>query len=203
MVRLNKIYTRTGDDGETSLVNGQRVSKHSRRPAAFGEVDELNSVIGLARLHATGNADAMLARIQNDLFDLGADLAAPETNSDQVFLRISQLQVTRLEAEIDELNKALSPLKSFILPGGSELAAWLHLARTVTRRAERRITELAVEEAVNEEAIRYINRLMFSGCRVNIAAWKSQRKRSPELENKIAVPKTGPILNTNLPKRGG
>lgn len=159
MVRLNKIYTRTGDDGETSLVNGQRVSKHSRRPAAFGEVDELNSVIGLARLHASGQVDAMLARIQNDLFDLGADLAAPETDTDQVFLRISELQVSRLETEIDTLNQALSPLKSFILPGGSELAAWLHLARTVTRRAERRITELAVEEAVNEAAIRYINRL--------------------------------------------
>lgn len=159
MVRLNKIYTRTGDDGETSLVNGQRVSKHSRRPAAFGEVDELNSVIGLARLHASGQVDAMLARIQNDLFDLGADLAAPETDSEQVFLRIAELQVSRLEAEIDTLNQALSPLKSFILPGGSELAAWLHLARTVTRRAERRITELAVEEAVNEAAIRYINRL--------------------------------------------
>jgi cob(I)alamin adenosyltransferase len=159
MVRLNKIYTRTGDDGETSLVNGQRVSKHSRRPAAFGEVDELNSVIGLARLHATGDVDAMLARIQNDLFDLGADLAAPETDSDRPVLRISGQQIARLEAEIDRLNLALSPLTSFILPGGTELAAWLHLARTVARRAERRMTELAAEEAVNEEAMRYINRL--------------------------------------------
>lgn len=159
MVRLNKIYTRTGDDGETSLVNGQRVSKHSRRPAAFGEVDELNSVIGLARLHATDDVDAMLARIQNDLFDLGADLAAPETDSDRPVLRISGQQIARLEAEIDRLNLALSPLTSFILPGGTELAAWLHLARTVARRAERRMTELAAEEAVNEEAMRYINRL--------------------------------------------
>jgi len=108
MVRLNKIYTRTGDDGETSLVNGQRVSKHSRRPAAFGEVDELNSVIGLARLHATGDVDAMLARIQNDLFDLGADLAAPETDSDRPVLRISGQQIARLEAEIpvDQLYSA-------------------------------------------------------------------------------------------------
>lgn len=159
MVRLNKIYTRTGDDGETSLVNGMRVSKHARRPAAFGEVDEVNSVIGLARLEATGAVDEMLARIQNDLFDLGADLAAPETDSDRPVLRITDHQVARLEAEIDRMNADLAPLKSFILPGGSQLAAWLHLARTVTRRAERRMTELAAEEAVNEAAMRYINRL--------------------------------------------
>ena len=157
MVKLNKIYTRTGDAGETSLVNGARVSKHSRRPAAFGEVDEVNSVIGLARLHSTTESDEMLARIQNDLFDLGADLATPE--SDKPALRITIAQVTRLEQEIDAMNAELNPLTSFILPGGSEIAAWLHLGRTVARRAERRMTELAIEEPVNEAAMQYINRL--------------------------------------------
>ena len=157
MVKLNKIYTRTGDDGETSLVDGRRVAKHSRRPAAFGEVDEANSVIGLARLHINDAADDMLGRVQNDLFDLGADLATPE--SDTPALRITNEQVDRLEAEIDEMNASLEPLKSFILPGGSQAAAWLHLARTVVRRAERRMTELATEEVVNEPAMRYVNRL--------------------------------------------
>lgn len=157
MVKLNKIYTRTGDAGETSLVNGVRVSKHSRRPAAFGEVDEVNSVIGLARLEASGAIDEMLARIQNDLFDLGADLATPE--SDKPALRITDAQVTRLETEIDEMNADLNPLTSFILPGGTALSAWLHLGRTVARRAERRMTELAVEEPVNEASMQYINRL--------------------------------------------
>ena len=157
MVKLNKIYTRTGDSGETSLVNGARVSKHSRRPAAFGEVDEVNSVIGLARLHSVSEIDLMLARIQNDLFDLGADLATPET--DKPALRITQAQVTRLEQEIDQMNSDLNPLTSFILPGGSALSAWLHMARTVSRRAERRMTELAIEEPVNEAAMQYINRL--------------------------------------------
>ena len=157
MVKLNKIYTRTGDGGDTSLVDGRRVAKHSRRPAAFGEVDEANSVIGLARLHCDGEADEMLGRIQNDLFDLGADLATPE--GDAPALRITDEQVTRLEAEIDALNANLKPLASFILPGGSPAAAWLHLARTVARRAERKMTELATEEVVNEPAMRYINRL--------------------------------------------
>lgn len=157
MVKLNKIYTRTGDGGETSLVNGARVSKHSRRPAAFGEVDEVNSVIGIARLHSTGETDEMLSRIQNDLFDLGADLATPE--SDKPALRITEGHVTRIEEEIDAMNASLAPLTSFILPGGSDLSAWLHLARTVSRRAERRMTELAIEEPVNEPAMQYINRL--------------------------------------------
>ena len=159
MVKLNKIYTRTGDNGETGLVNGQRVSKHARRPAAFGEVDELNSVIGLARQHTNPDTDKMLARIQNDLFDLGADLATPELDDDSKALRITAAQVSRLEAEIDEMNAELAPLTSFILPGGSALSTWLHMARTVARRAERRMTELAVEEVVNENAMRYINRL--------------------------------------------
>ena len=159
MVKLNKIYTRTGDAGETSLVNGMRVSKHARRPSAFGEVDEANSVIGLARLHTgdIADADAMLARIQNDLFDLGADIATPET--DKPALRITAAQVVRLESEIDYMNAELDPLGSFILPGGSPASAWLHLARTVTRRAERHMTELAAEEVVNDDAMRYVNRL--------------------------------------------
>ena len=161
MVKLNKIYTRTGDDGETSLVNGMRVSKHARRPSAFGEVDEANSVIGLARLHCKSEgreaADAMLGRIQNDLFDLGADLATPDTG--EPALRITSVQVVRLETEIDMMNADLEPLNSFILPGGSDVSAWLHLARTVARRAERQMTELASEEVVNEAAMQYINRL--------------------------------------------
>ena len=161
MVKLNKIYTRTGDSGETSLVNGTRVSKHARRPSAFGEVDEANSVIGLARLHCKTDArqiaDAMLSRIQNDLFDLGADLATPDTKGPA--LRVTSFQVERLETEIDAMNADLEPLTSFILPGGSEASAWLHLARTVVRRAERQITKLAAEEVVNDAAIKYINRL--------------------------------------------
>ena len=159
MVKLNKIYTRTGDAGETSLVNGIRVLKHASRPSAFGEVDEANSIIGLARLNtkAISDADEMLARVQNDLFDLGADIATPET--DKPALRITAAQVTRLEAEIDLMNASLDPLNSFILPGGSPASAWLHLARTVTRRTERHMTELAAKEVVNGEAMRYVNRL--------------------------------------------
>lgn len=159
MVKLNKIYTRTGDAGETSLVNGMRVAKHARRPSAFGEVDEANSAIGLARLYTATitDADEMLARVQNDLFDLGADIATPET--DKPALRITAKQVSRLESEIDMMNTELDPLGSFILPGGSLASAWLHLARTVTRRAERHMTELAAEEVVNGDAMRYINRL--------------------------------------------
>ena len=159
MVKLNKIYTRTGDSGETSLVNGVRVSKHARRPSAFGDIDEANSVIGLARLHCADNAkaDAMLARVQNDLFDLGADIATPETDSPA--LRITMSQVSRLETEIDIMNDDLEPLNSFILPGGSAASAWLHLARTVIRRAERHLTRLATEEVVNQAAMSYVNRL--------------------------------------------
>ena len=162
MVKLNKIYTRTGDDGTTSLVGGGRVSKHARRPSAFGEVDELNSVLGLARLHCQDSdrlqaLDRQIARIQNDLFDLGADLATVDETAPA--LRITQAQVARLEQEIDVVNSNLQPLTSFILPGGQPLAAWLHLGRTVARRAERRMTELAVEEPVNEAAMQYINRV--------------------------------------------
>jgi len=159
VVRLTKIYTRGGDKGETSLGGGARVVKHSVRVAAYGTVDEANAVIGVARLHVTTEADAMLARIQNDLFDLGADLCTPEDGAKAGALRVVAAQVERLEREIDAMNERLKPLDSFILPGGSAGAAYLHLARTVVRRAERLMTELAAAEPVNPEAIRYANRL--------------------------------------------
>jgi len=158
MVRLTRIYTRGGDKGETSLGDGSRVVKHDPRVAAYGTVDEANAVIGLARLHTEGAADDMLSRIQNDLFDLGADLCRPEGRKGGE-LRIVQAQVDRLEREIDELNQGLEPLESFVLPGGTAPAAWLHLARTVVRRAERLITELAGGEPLNPLAISYVNRL--------------------------------------------
>ncbi len=160
MVKLSKIYTRGGDGGETSLGGGTRVPKHDRRVASYGTVDEANAVIGLARLHTTGAADDMLARIQNDMFDLGADLCTPEDPPPKhPALRIAQPQIDRLEQEIDTLNAELSALDSFILPGGGAASAWLHLARTVTRRAEREMTELATAEQINPLAIKYINRL--------------------------------------------
>jgi cob(I)alamin adenosyltransferase len=160
MVKLTRIYTRGGDKGETSLGDGTRVPKHGLRVAAYGEVDEANAVIGLARLHASGEIDAMLSRIQNDLFDLGADLCTPiEENPKYPPLRIVDAQVERLEREIDAMNADLAPLNSFILPGGSPLAAHLHLARTVVRRAERAMTLLATHESVNGAALRYMNRL--------------------------------------------
>lgn len=164
MVRLTRIYTRGGDRGQTSLGDGTRVAKHSRRPSAYGTVDEANAVIGLARLTAAADggagADAMLARIQNDLFDLGADLCTPEQPDPKYPpLRIVPAQVARLEAEIDAMNAELAPLDSFILPGGKPTAAQLHLARTVARRAEREITALAEAEAVSPEAVKYVNRL--------------------------------------------
>lgn len=162
MVTLTRIYTRGGDRGETSLGNGARVPKHHLRVEAYGTVDEANAVLGLARLHTSGDpeSDAMLARIQNDLFDLGADLCTPE-QADPPYppLRITDGQVERLEAEIDAMNADLSPLKSFILPGGTPAAAHLHMARTVVRRAERLMTHLAEHEAVTPAAIRYANRL--------------------------------------------
>ncbi len=160
MVKLDKIYTRGGDKGETSLGGGSRVAKHSLRVRAYGTCDEANAVIGLARNHTKGDADKMLARIQNDLFDLGADLCRPEgSDKAEGALRITGAQVKRLEDEIDAMNAALEPLESFILPGGTEAAAWLHLGRTVVRRAERLICELAETEDVNEETIKYVNRL--------------------------------------------
>lgn len=160
MVRLTRIYTRGGDRGETSLGDGTRVAKHDLRVAAFGTVDEANAVIGLARLHMAADADAMLARIQNDLFDLGADLCRPGDDPREAnALRIQPAQVERLENEIDGLNASLRPLESFILPGGRPAAAYLHQARTVVRRAERLTTELASREPVNPAAIQYLNRL--------------------------------------------
>ena len=164
MVRLTRIYTRVGDKGETALGDGSRVPKQSRRVEAYGTVDEANAAIGLARLHvgAAGDAeaDAMLARIQNDLFDLGADLCTPEDGRRAAgALRIVAAQVERLEHEIDAMNKDLRALDSFVLPGGTPAAANLHLARTVTRRAERLVCALAAEEPVNPEAIKYLNRL--------------------------------------------
>jgi cob(I)alamin adenosyltransferase len=162
MVKLDKIYTRGGDKGETSLGDGTRVAKHDARVAAYGTVDECNSVLGLARLHLAGDAeaDAMLGRIQNDLFDLGADLCTPEQeNPKWPPLRIVAAQTDRLEREIDAMNADLPALDSFILPGGSPLAAALHLARTITRRAERLVVALAAAEPVNPDAIKYLNRL--------------------------------------------
>lgn len=159
MVKLNKIYTKTGDRGETGLSDGSRVAKFSLRIEAIGAVDETNSAIGVARLDAEGNADAMLARIQNDLFDLGADLSMPQDGKPGEHLRIAPVQVERLEREIDTMNADLAPLTSFVLPGGTALAAHLHLARAIARRAERAIAELAGQEAVNLAAIHYANRL--------------------------------------------
>ncbi|MEE3358878.1 MAG: cob(I)yrinic acid a,c-diamide adenosyltransferase [Pseudomonadota bacterium] len=163
MVVLNRIYTRTGDKGETALGNGDRVAKHSPRVIAYGTTDELNSVVGLARLHSEGAMDAMLAIIQNDLFDLGADLCRPDMDRDDEAdyppLRMISAQTKRLESEIDEMNQRLEPLRSFILPGGSPLSAHLHQCRTVARRAERLVIELSETEDVNAAAVTYLNRL--------------------------------------------
>ncbi|HHW33901.1 ATP:cob(I)alamin adenosyltransferase [Paracoccus solventivorans] len=173
MVVLNRIYTRTGDKGDTALSDGSRVAKHDPRVEAYGTVDELNATLGLARLHADGPLAEQLAVIQNELFDLGADLSRPHMDRDgdapYPVLRTVQEQVDRLEAEIDAMNAALSPLRSFILPGGSVLAAHLHLCRTVARRAERRATELAQGGDANPVAVKYLNRLsdwMFVAARV-------------------------------------
>jgi cob(I)alamin adenosyltransferase len=168
MVVLNKIYTRTGDNGTTALGSGERVRKDSLRVSAYGTVDETNAAVGMARVHLAGigfpiDVDAILGRIQNDLFDLGADLCLPDRGKPLPYepLRVVPAQVQRLEHEIDEMNAALKPLRSFVLPGGSAGAAALHVARTVCRRAERLLVELAAEpdEPVSEAAIRYLNRL--------------------------------------------
>ncbi|MBO6717401.1 MAG: cob(I)yrinic acid a,c-diamide adenosyltransferase [Rhizobiaceae bacterium] len=166
MVVLNKIYTRTGDDGTTGLGSGERRAKHDLRVAAYGTVDEANACIGMARVALAGghsDMDAMLSRIQNDLFDLGADLATPDTGEKLEYepLRIVASQVARVEADIDVMTRKLKPLRSFVLPGGNAAAAALHLARTVARRAERMIVELSQKpgETVGADAIRYINRV--------------------------------------------
>ena len=164
MVKLNKIYTRTGDDGSTGLVDGSRLSKDALRVRAYGDVDETNSVLGLVRLNLESRRlDDMLSRIQNDLFDLGADLATPlpkagEADSEYA-LRMVAAQTTRLESELDALNKDLEPLTSFVLPGGHPPAAYLHQARTVCRRAERVCVALAAEEPINPHALSFLNRL--------------------------------------------
>jgi len=160
LVRLTKIYTKGGDRGETSLGDGSRVAKHDLRVAAYGTVDEANAVIGIARLHTDVTVDALLARIQNDLFDLGADLCTPEGRERGAgALRVVAEQIDWLEAQIDQINENLAPLESFILPAGSPAAAHLHHARTVARRAERMVTALAADETVNAQAIAYLNRL--------------------------------------------
>ena len=164
MVKLNKIYTRTGDDGSTGLVDGSRLSKDDLRVRAYGDVDETNAVIGLVRVHLENRTlDDRLSRIQNDLFDLGADLATPlpkEGEADSEYaLRMVESQTERLEQELDALNADLEPLNSFILPGGNPPAAYLHQARTVCRRAERICVALSKEEAVNPHALTYLNRL--------------------------------------------
>jgi cob(I)alamin adenosyltransferase len=165
MVVLSKIYTRTGDDGTTALGSGRRVAKYDLRVECYGTLDETNAAIGLARVH-TGNSDpildAMLARIQNDLFDLGAELCYPDESKDaRGRLSVSDAQVERLEGEIDTLNRELQPLRSFVLPGGTPEASFLHLARTISRRAERLMVALSSRpnEPVGEAALRYINRL--------------------------------------------
>ena len=157
MVKLDKIYTRGGDGGQSGLSDGSRRSKADLRFAAIGAIDETNSVLGVARLAAGPGQDDMLARIQNDLFDLGADLSLPDEKAGA--LRIVAQQVARLEREIDGMNATLAPLASFVLPGGAPLAAHLHVARATARRAEREMVALAVREAVNPDALRYINRL--------------------------------------------
>ncbi|MCJ2013708.1 cob(I)yrinic acid a,c-diamide adenosyltransferase [Methylobacterium sp. J-076] len=163
MVKLNRIYTRTGDNGTTALADGQRRSKADLRVETYGTVDETNSCLGLARLHADEHLDRMLGAVQNDLFDLGADLATPEGPKPLPYepLRIVASQVQRLERDIDALNATIPPIKSFVLPGGSACSAYLHLARTVCRRAERLAVNLAATEGeiVSPEAIQYLNRL--------------------------------------------
>ncbi len=163
MVVLNKIYTRTGDKGTTALGNGVRVAKYDARVNAYGTVDETNATVGMAKLHAAGEMAERLALIQNDLFDLGADLCRPDMAKDAEAeyppLRLADAQVDRLENEIDAMNADIAPLRSFILPGGSPLAAHLHLCRTVSRRAERLAVELAGIETVNPAAVKYLNRL--------------------------------------------
>ena len=160
MVSLTKIYTRGGDKGETSLGDGSRVKKFDARVVAYGTVDEANAAIGIARIYTSGEPDNLLALIQNDLFDLGADLCRPENGApSKKVLRINRSQVERLEKEIDLMNETLKPLSSFILPGGSKAGSYLHLARTIVRRAERKIVELSERDDVNKHAIQYINRL--------------------------------------------
>ena len=179
MVKLTRIYTKGGDGGETSLGDGSRVAKHNARVAAYGTVDEANAAIGLARLYSEGRVDVLLARIQNDLFDLGADLCTPEGMERSAgALRVVSAQVEWLESEIDRINENLAPLESFVLPAGSPAAAHLHHARTVTRRAERIVTALATGEEVNAQAVIYLNRL--SDLLFVLARLVNHRSATPE-----------------------
>ncbi|MBT5187905.1 MAG: cob(I)yrinic acid a,c-diamide adenosyltransferase [Kordiimonadaceae bacterium] len=160
MVKLDKIYTRGGDSGETSLSDGKRLKKYAPRIEAYGTVDESNATIGMARLHTTGDLDEILMRIQNDLFDLGADVSTPaDSKYAASALRIVQAQIDRLEQEIDQMNADIEPLTSFVLPGGSEASAYLHLGRTIVRRAERLLVQVAEQEEISPLAIKYLNRL--------------------------------------------
>lgn len=196
MVVLNRIYTRTGDDGSTALGTGERRPKYDLRVTAYGTVDETNATIGVARLHTGGredlaDIDAVLARVQNDLFDLGADLATPDTGEDPGYepLRIVASQVDRLERDIDLLNAPLKPLRSFVLPAGTPAAAHLHVARTVCRRAERAVVALSRVEEIRNQPQRYLNRLsdlLFVISRVLARAsghgevlWQHERRRKP------------------------
>lgn len=174
MVKLNKIYTKTGDNGTTGLTDGSRVSKHSLRPEAYGTVDELNSTLGLVYFHIDEKyleIKNLIKEIQNDLFDLGADLSTPISKTKPKYppLRINAKQVIKLEKNIDKFNADLKPLNSFILPGGSKVSSWLHLSRTVTRRAERIVSSLSSKEEINNQSLIYLNRLsdlLFVLCRV-------------------------------------
>jgi cob(I)alamin adenosyltransferase len=159
LVTLSKIYTKTGDKGETALGDGSRVLKDSERVSAYGDVDELNASIGVVINYATDGIKKILLQIQNDLFDLGADLCVPDSQNNAGKLRISTNQVKKLEDSIDQMNKKLMPLKSFILPGGSKTASFLHVSRTICRRAERSVVSLKKSENINENALKYLNRL--------------------------------------------
>ena len=159
MVKLNKIYTKTGDGGDTALGNGDRVLKDSLRVSAYGNVDELNASIGVVTLYATEDLKGKLKNIQNDLFDLGADLCVPISEKNKQRLRVSINQIETIETEIDEMNNMLEPLNSFVLPGGCKSATFLHLARTICRRAERSIVSLRSEEEINDNTLVYLNRL--------------------------------------------
>ncbi len=159
MVTLNKIYTKAGDKGQTTLGDGSSVSKDSERVTAYGNVDELNASIGIITNYASDDMQKILLQIQNDLFDLGADLCVPDSQANDKKLKISKNQVQRLETSIDQMNKKLLPLKSFVLPGGTKTASFLHLARTICRRAERSVVSLKKTEKVNANTVKYLNRL--------------------------------------------
>jgi len=159
MVKLNKIYTKTGDKGKTGLGDGRRVNKFDLRVECYGTIEEANSILGIARCYTRGSIDKFLSEIQNDLFDLGADLCMPQTKAKKSVLRITDRQIKRMEIEIDKMNSGLKPLNSFVLPGGTLVSSYLHLARTIIRRSERITVALMVKEKINPNVIIYLNRL--------------------------------------------